>query len=498
MAKNQLIQYVHPVELSMLSYDGSHFESLKAKENLYTVSRVLYDDIVVYSFKIPTTNVNDDLNSLVEIKMYEEAGLDVNKLYKITYIVKELDFDEMCLIEAFAIEIDTLKNFFQKAIKKVKYIDFLALPFFAYTTFYTNKILTPKNDVFVYIGDDEAFLSFYKDGSYISTKSILSLNEIVKKLNAQDIEVDLEKLKELLLNKGLKQELYEKIDSELFVSLEPIFSDILTKINNVAMHNRSVFNFDSIDRIFFSTREGRVKGLKEFAINFGFKEVDILDFNLFREKHASDFLGHVVASYGFDKYIQKSDIQNVTIFKKPPSFLTTHTGKLALWVVGLIVILFALFAYFYILAQDLQNQKDMLEAKYQDIQKRAKIYKKEIRAEIDQIKTVKKEIKKQDLVYKNIKSSVSKLESMKGKDNSYINFLASINSLLQKYRLKARSIEQKGRTKMTIEVVSSYGERDKIAKFLKALIKEGFVNVKTDEIKLDKKKYISKIEIEHE
>ena len=498
MAKNQLIQYIHPVELSMLSYDGSHFESLKTKENLYTVSRVLYDDIVVYSFKIPKTTMNDDLNSLVEIKMYEEAGLDVNQLYKITYIIKELDFDEMSLIEAFAIEIDTLKEVFQKAIKKVKYIDCLALPFFSYTTFYTNKILIPKNDVFVYIGDNEAFLSFYKDGSYISTKSILSLNEIIKKLNAQDIEINLEKLKEILLDKGLKQELYEKIDSEFFISLESIFSDILTKINNVAIHNRSVFDFDGIDRIFFSTRDGRVKGLKEFAINFGFKEAEILDFNIFREKHTSDFLGHVVASYGFDKYIQKSDLQNVTIFKKPPSFLTTHTSKLAIWIVGFSAILLAVFIYFYIFAQNLQNQKDILETKYQAIQQRAKIYKKKIRAEINQIKVVKKEIKKQDLVYENIKASVSKLENIKGKDNSYISFLASINSLLQKYRLKARSIEQKGRTKMTIEVVSSYGDRDKIAKFLKALIKDGFTNVKTDEIKLDKKRYISKIEIEHE
>ncbi len=498
MAENQLIQYIHPAELSMLSYDGSHFENLNTKKNLYTVSRVLYDDIVVYSFKIPKANINDDLNSLVEIKMYEEAGLEVNKLYKITYTVKELDFDEMSLIEAFAIETDTIKEVFQKAIKKVKYIDFLALPFFAYKTFYTNKILTPKNDVFVYVGDDEAFLSFYKDGSYISTKSILSLNEIVKKLNAQDIEIDLEKLKEILLDKGLKQELYEKTDSEFFISLESIFSDILTKINNVAMHNRSVFDFDNIDRIFFSTRDGRVKGLKEFAINFGFKDAEILDFNLFREKHTDDFLGHIVASYGFDKYTQKSNVQNITIFKKPPSFLTTHTGKLAIWIVGFSAILSAVFIYFYIFAQNLQNQKDILEEKYQVIQKRAKLYKKEIRAEINQIIAVQKEIKKQDLVYENIKASVSKLENMRGKDNRYISFLASINSLLRKYRLKARSIEQKGRTKMTIEVVSSYNNRDKIAKFLKALVKYGFTNVKTDEIKLDKKQYISKIEIEHE
>jgi hypothetical protein len=498
MAKNEMIQYIHPVELSILSYDGNHFENLNTNKNLYTVSRVLYEDIVVYSFKIPAINVNDDLSSLVEIKMYEEAGLDVNKLYKITYITKELDFDEMCLIEAFALDLDTLKSTFDKTIKKVKYIDFLALPFFAYTTFYTNKILTPKNDVFAYVGDDEAFLSFYKDGSYISTKSISSLNEIVQKLNSQDMQIDLEKLKDILTNKGLKQELYDRSDGELFIAIESIFSDILTKVNNIAMHNRSVFGFDNIDRLFMSTREGRIKGFKEFAKNFGFATTDILDFNLFREKQQSDFLGHVAASYGLDKYKEKADIQNVTIFKKPPSFLSTQTGRLTVWIVGFCIVLLAIFSYFYMYAQNLQNQKDVLEAKYQSIQKRAKVYKRDIGKEINQIKDIKKDIKKQNLVYENIKLSISKLESMKGKDDRYTNFLVSINSLLQRYKLKARSIEQIGRTKMTIEVVSSYNNRDKISKFLKSLIDEGFVNVKTDEIKLDDTNYISKIEIEHE
>ncbi|NOX16360.1 MAG: hypothetical protein GXP61_10140 [Epsilonproteobacteria bacterium] len=498
MAKDQMIQYIHPTNLTMFSYDGSEFKKLNKKENLYTISRVLYEDIVVYSFKIPKINLKDDISNIVEIKMYEEAGLDVNKFYKITYIVKELDFEEMSLIEAFAIELDTIKSAFDKCIKKVKYIDFLVLPFFAFTTFYVNKILTPKNDVFVYIGVDEAFLSFYKDGSYISTKSILNLSDIKQKLNAQDIDISLEKLKSILSEKGLNQELYEKNESELFIALESIFSDILTKINNVAIHNRSVFNFDRIDRIFFSTKEGRIKGFKEFLINFGFEQVDILDFNLFRDKKKSDFLGQIVASYGLDKYKKRSNKQNVSIFTKPPSFLSTQTGKLALSSIFFIAILFSVFIYFYIDTQNLQNQKNILEAKYQSIQKKAKAYKIEIRNQINQIKNIQKEIKKQNLIYENIKVSISKLESMKGKGNSYTSFLVSVNTLLQRYHLKANSIEQLGRSKMTIEVVSNYGNRDKIAKFIKSLISEGFVNVKTNEIKLDDKKYISKIEIEHE
>jgi len=498
MASNQVIQYINPSDSALLLYDGKHFKDSNKRENRYSVSRILYEDIIVYSFKIPSVQSTEDLSSQVEIKMYEEAGLDVNKTYKIVYLVKKLDFDEMDLVEAFAFDKEVLKKNLEKPLKIVKYIDFLALPFLAFSTLYTNKILTPKNDIFVYIGTFESFLSFYKNGSYISTKSLVSLSDIVEKLNSQDIDIDIEKLKETLKNKGLNQDFYKIDESELFLALEAVFSEILTKISNIAMHNRSVFGFDKIQRIFFSTHDGRVKGFKEFTEKFGLDNTEIKDFNLFRDKQTSGFLDKIVASYGYDKYIQNSNEDNVTIFTKPPSFLKTALGKLILSLIVFIAVLSSVFGFFYFDVQSLQNQENLLQSRYDAIIKNAGIYKSKIKKKQIEIEKVKKDIKKQDLVFANIKSSISRLEKMKGKDDRYINFLTSVNRLLERFGLKTRSIEQTGKTKMMLEVVSSYKNRDKIAKFLKALISDGFSGVKTKEIKLDKKKYISKIEIGHE
>ena len=498
MAKNQKIQYINPTDLTLLIYDGKHFRDSDKQEKIYTVSRVLYEDVVVYSFKIPSGQASDDLSSIVEIKMYEDAGLDVNKSYKITYLVKKLDYDEMCLVESFAVDLETLKETYGNCIKKVKYIDFLALPFFSYTTLYANKILTPKNDIFVYIGNDEAFISFYKNGSYISTKYMINLKDIVEKLDSQELHINIEDLNDILLNKGLKEDLYERHESQLFLELETIFSDILTKINNVALHNRSVFGFEKTDRLFFSTKYGRIKGLKDFVLNFGFTDVEILDFNLFREKQKSDFLDKIVCSYGFDKFKENSNKQNVTIFDRPPTFFSTQFGKLSLWIMLFVAIFAGVYAFFYLDIQNLQEQKNSLERKYQSIQQRAKKYKAETRKKIQEIKKTKELMQKQKVIFDNIKQSISKLEKMKNRDNSYVNFMAKVDLLLQKYQLRTKSIEQIGNRTMIIEVISGYNERDKIAKFLKSLINEGFVNVKTDEIRLDKTRYISKIEIEHE
>jgi len=498
MAKKHTIQYISPDASLLLLYDGKKFEEIRKRENLFTISRVLYEDVIVYSFKLPSVQANDDLSSLVEIKMYEDAGLDVNKNYKISYLVKNLDFEEMCLVECFAIDTSVIRDQYQQAIKKVKYIDFLALPFFAFSTFYTNKILTSKNDIFVYIGDNEAFLSFYKNGQYISTKSMTNLSDIVKKLNAKDIDITKEKLSEILKDKGLKQELYAEKESAIFIEIERIFSEIFTKISNIALHNRSVFAFDNIDRIFFSTKKGRVKGLKEFVLNFGFTDVQVLDFNLFREKQDSDFLDKIVCSYGLDKLKQNSNKQNITIFKRPPPFLKTQSGKLILSVLAFILILSGIYIYFQYESNSLEKQKSMLESRYDSIKLRAKRYKREIREKTKEIIAIKKDMQKQNIVFENIKSSIDKLEEMKGRDSSYTKFLVAINLLLQKYHLKTNSIEQIGSKKMIIEVKSDYSNRDNISKFLKSLIKRGFVNVETDEIKLDNDKYISKIEIENE
>ncbi len=498
MAKKQTIQYISPDASLLLQYDGKNFKNVEKRENLFTVSRILYEDVVVYSFKIPSMQANEDLASLVEIKMYEDAGLDVNKSYKISYLVKKLDFDEMCLVESFAIEIDAVKDQYQEVIKKAKYIDFLVLPFFAFTTFYTNKILTSKNDIFVYIGDDEAFLCFYKNGQYISTKSMINLNDIVEKLHALDINITKEKLSDILENKGFKEELYDEQDSAIFIEIETIFSEVFTKINNVAMHNRSVFGFDNIDRIFFSTKKGRIKGLREFVLNFGFTGVEVLDFNLFREKQNNDFLDKVVCSYGLDKFKQNSNKQNITIFERPPHFLKTQFGRLIFSVALFVLILSGVYIYFQQVTNSMESQKSRLESKYKSIQKRAKKYKRETRAKTKEIVAIKKDIAKQNIVFENIKSSIDKLEKMKGHDSSYTNFLVSVNLLLQKYHLKTKSIVQVGSKKMIVEVKSDYSSRDNISKFLKSLIDEGFVNVATDEIKLDDDKYISKIEIENE
>lgn len=497
--KQEIVQYINPLNLSLTSYDGKEFKSIDKATKNYTISKVSYEDVITYSFKVPITQLSEELESTIEIKMYEEAGLNLEKNYKITYITKILDYEEMALIEIFAVDTDKLSIIFKDIVKKTKYIDFLAIPFLAFSTFYTNEILKPKNDVFFYLGENEAFISFYKNGLYISTKSVTSLSKIIKQLHNDDIEIDIKKLDEILHSKGLNKKVY-KDDEEILIynTLEKIFIDTLTTMNSVAMHNRNVFGFTQIDRLFFSTDRGRVPYFKEFAINFGFADIKISDFNLFAEKYEDNFFDNVIASYGFDKYITNSDEQNISIFIRPPLFYKTISGQLILAILTLILILSSIYLYYYININGLQNKKGVLDRQYSKFEKKIKKYKISI-AKIDKnIAKIQNNINNNSKAINHIRIGMNTIAKKQNSKINFADFIASVNYLLAKYKLHVNHITQIGYKHLDIRVIADSQNRNNISKFIKALIASGFHHVHTDEIKLDKDNYVSEIGIDHE
>ena len=209
MANAGRLTYIDPFDSIAITYDGINFDNQLDKKS-FIGSRVSYSDVILHSFKVPQTMSDDELKTNVEIKMYDDAGLDLQKKYKIAYTRKELDFEDNVLIEAFAIEVERITESLSSVLSHTKHIDFLALPFLSFTTLYKNKIIEAKNDLFVYIDEHEAFLSIYKDGKYLSTKSLMNLQEMVKKLDVAGVDITISQLKEHLSTKGLDATTYER------------------------------------------------------------------------------------------------------------------------------------------------------------------------------------------------------------------------------------------------------------------------------------------------
>lgn len=489
------IFYIDPSSNVTLCFDGKHFSQTEISKKQFIASRVFYDDIISHSFKVAKSTSPEEIKSSIEIRMYEDAGLDLQKEYKITHILKELDFEEMVLVEAFAIEKSKVEDRLKAILKKTKYIDFLAIPFLSFSTLYKNKIIAAKNDVFVYMEENEAFLALYKDGKYLSTKSLTNFENILHSLHKETIDMDMATLQDILKNKGLDPNAYDRDDAHIFNALETIFADIFTKMNNVIIHNRSIFGFEKIDRLFFGTKFGRIKGLQETSKNFFSSELELMDFNLFSEKVESNFFERILASYIYDVSQELLLEQDITFFKREAPFVKTEAGKFLLFACGFLCLL-ALYPLY------LNFEIDSLEKESLHVRKELDVIKagtqkvrEEITSERKALSLSQEELDMQTKRVENISKSIQNLYNTKIANKTVSDFFYKVNVLLQKYQLSTKSITLKNINHMEIEVFSSLDKRDTIAKFMKDLISHGFVEVNTKEIKLEDGSYLSIVEI---
>ncbi len=496
------IFYINPLNQATIRYYGAEFidSEIKNPKKLFIGSRILYQDMILHSIKAHENDLKHNLDTFVEMKMYEEIGLDLNKKYKIGYIVKKIKEEDSYIIDAYAIEIDKLQERFSKIVEKSKHIDFLAIPFLSYKALYENKILEKENDIFITIYEDEAFAVFYKQGEYISSKSLPTLKEILKDIKniSPEVEIDLKSLKKTLFEKGLKESLYEPPEYPLYRALIEIFSKIFTKISNIAVHNRNIYGFERIDRIFFSVEDKTIRGAKEL-LNLFSKENEIMLYkhSFFKTKKDFSQLDLITAVYIYHKAKNSDENENITIFAKKPSFLKSESGKFIAFLAACIIILSAYPIYKEYQIVNLQKKYELLSQKYEEMQNSTFLTKQRIEELKREIKSIDKEVKiRQDRIAQ-IEKIVNDISNHLPNKRAYTQMIAEIDALLEKYRLQVKEIRQKNRNEITLKIVSKEEKRDTIAKFMGDLLKEkGFSDVETDEIKLDKDAYTSLIKIE--
>ncbi len=497
MSAKDAIVYIDPFSKVILKTGKNNFELTSSIKRYFIGSRVSYDDIITYSFKVHKTISKEDLDIQVELKMYEDAGLKTDRKYKIDYIKKELDYEESYIIEVFALDIEKTKNSLSYLFSKTNRLDFLALPSLVFGTFYANKILSPKKDIFVYFGEKEAFLSIFKDGKYLSSSSLNTLEEITKEIGSiisKNISVDT--LRELLKEKGLDETRYDDNQKELYSALHSVFSDIFFKINNITMHNRSIFGFDTVERMFLSTPDGKIRGLREFVKTIGLDETELRDFNLFKQKSDKNFLEHIAASYIFHKKNSNDNTNNLTFIEKSKPFYKTKAGGFIIFFIFCIFAFGSYPTYLFLQNKNLSKKRDILQKRYEILQNKTRDIKRNIVKSKLAIKDIDKAINAQKTKLANLDKSIDELIALTAREKKSYKTILLLDGYLKKYTLSLSGFEQKGNNHIVLDIIAKYGKRDTIAKFMKDLIEKGFVEVSTKEIKLDENYYISKIEIE--
>ena len=473
----------------LLLFDGKKFQSLEdAKVKHYKVGcRIPATYVRFLSFKLPINLSQEQLAIQVELKMYNEGGLDPNQEYMIDYIPYKLEQEKSYLIEAFALSKDDLDTHIGNLFKKIGFIDVVYPKFITYKALYSSAI--KSTDLILFLGEKEAFCAFFQNGRFIGHRSIDSLASI-----AQKVGIELVKLKTLLATKGLIAHNYLPEEKHIFDALQEVMFSNVEKIIYALNFKRGFFSIERIDRLLIDFEGEMVAGLKELFLSFA------LEGELRYEKISCCNMDAKEASLAIEalyvaRYEELDQRLNFTFYERKKPLYTYNIVHFT--VVLLLFLGFLAGGYFYLFGQSIQLQeritkKEQLLDKLKRENSRYLLAIKKLKQQKASLQNEKKLLENEIELYQDTLDTIPFIQNAKLQREQMMN---DVIEALFKFHLSTKAIEQNGTKYTFVDLLSKEDEREKIAKFIRYLLEKNYTHIQTDGIIYNKGVYFSRIKV---
>ena len=457
-------------------FDGRRFSTIEPKraKKFRVGALVPVRQIVTLTFKLPSTIDHDRLAVQVELKMYNEGGLDPNKEYAIDYLVYQMPNEEEYLVEAFALCKEDIDPLFEPYLSKIGFLDILFPKFIAYESLYIDQE-SQSNDLIIYLGEEEAFGVIYQKGHYIGYRSIDSLSQLSKTTG-----IELVRLKALLAQKGLVQSHYTPEEMHIFDALQERFYKMVEKLVYAINHKRSFYGLEGIDRIILDFDGEMIEGLDTFVASFGldsftYEQLECCGFDPKQSSLATE------ANYlvRYDELPQKI---NLTFYERGiPWYRYELFRYVAAAVVALLVVAGAIL-YLDMEESRLQELIQIKEARLEHIKavdKKLLAKLKKLQQERKALQKQVKELEEQKEVAEETLEAIPFIQKAKLDRERMMN---DVVKALYTYRLSARAIDQNGTREALVDLISKDDQRDRIARFMQYLLQRDYQDVQTKKI----------------
>lgn len=319
-----------PYALSSYEYSKniiSHGSIKKFDQKSFYNSYVQTKDIISSTVDIDNDVSAEDLKDAIEIKAYDELGLEGSKEYSIFYFESNRADSEFKVFNVIAIDKDRLNEVFGE-LKYIKYIDYITAAPFLMKSLY-NRALLPldSTDCFVYFHKDDAFVVIYQNGEYVFSKSIRYSLKSISDTFSKELgkRVDESEFFQMLSKSGLRNE-----NSSYQQQLMKLFGEVFVYINDVILYAKRAYGLDKIDQIFLGSEIGNIVGVDEFCYNYINIPTKKLEFKISKNANEIDIdpLHTLLIVNAQDFQENYDDSLNISIFKKPPPFGQRPSGKL--------------------------------------------------------------------------------------------------------------------------------------------------------------------------
>ena len=491
MAKAKSVLFYRQGKL--LRYDGKNISNadFKKSKELFCGTVIPLQYVKVISFKLPKSLSQEDRAVQVEIKMYNDGGLNAEKEYIIDFLSYDTEGEEQ-LIEAFALLKEDFETALGAEVKKLSAID-LAFPrFLTYQTLYdaNKEHFTTKCDLYIYIEEDEAFGALYFKGRYIGHRNINSLSSLSKRTG-----IELAKIKEYLQTKGFIHSNYELDEMHIIDTIQEIVLKDIEKLVYSVNHKRGLFGVDGIENVYVDFFGDTIKGIEEFFAPFGYTEIKSKAIQLKDENNSRTDIA-LACRYIF-AINEGADIQkiNLTAKERKKPIYRYEAFRYGALIATVLLIMLGIGSY---VSYEQFQAKEILKTKKRILQKRKKkvasIMKrlKEFKTKNTDINKKIASIEKEIYIYETTLKAIPMIMQQKIQRQRFVN---DVVATLAKYKLNTQHIRQKDAKEMDILLISKSKNRETISKFIQDILLKGYSKAYTDKIYNEDGVYMSNVKV---
>ena len=311
--------------LKNLSYNTGNF----------ITSYISNKDLITTRVNISRSIPEEDIDDILDIKAYEELGLDQASNYIISSCEVQSAGEER-EYHIFVAEPEHLDNLYLPVKQETKYVDLILPSPLLYKPLYSKEILQDNNThCFVYFTKHDASVTIYKDGEYLYSKSIeFSLEQIYDKYCEHIGEkVSEEEFYGILEAEGLKT-----VNSAYQENFMKLFGEVFISINDVIIYVKRAFNLVNIDQVFIGSERGPIIGLDDYSQNYlGLHSTEFnFNYNIDNEEWYIDQMHYLMLLNAFEYMDDESEFVNLSMYPRAPSFVHRASGQFIISIVAAI------------------------------------------------------------------------------------------------------------------------------------------------------------------
>lgn len=496
--------------LSVNPYKETYFNGISSfitetttpefSKDQFVISYISTKEFINAQIEISKNIPEEDLFDAINNKAYDELALDQAVEYKIQYIetFNTLD-EENRFFHVFIVDPLDITNTFLKVVEKVKYIDVIIPSPLLIKSLYAKELIDSNGvHCFIYIQENDAFLTIYGNKEFIYTKSLkyslLEMHERFCELHGERIEY--EEFIHFFSKENLKETTSEY--KEFFIRL---YKEFFANINDILTYAKRAFEIEKFEHVYIGAQLPTVTKLYEMLeveLNIKSSEFEF-DYGFETENTYVDQLHALMHLYTTLPKDERYEC-NFTEYKRPPKFIKRASGKLIILILASFALAFAYPITYWILTYAQALQEDLLQQKYKElhnikITREATI--KNRRADKDKALTLLAKEKKE---YTDKKNTLIKIHEVKVDYPMKAKLLTMFTKDLNKYgvNIEAAEYAEKNQEKMlTLHLVSDKDR--KITQLVEYVTKihEGKYKFTLEEITFDVKtnKYFSELKV---